>query len=99
MIENENPFQQTKNVSHDGFVFTRKKLNIDNTLYWCKYSRSEKCPVKISVHTNGEVLLRGGEHSDGCKFRNGRGANVNATTNFTHEMKEIVEVLALGNLA
>ena len=48
---------------------------------------------------NGEVLLRRDKHSDGCRFRNGRGATVNATENFTHKMQYMVEELALGNLA
>ena len=49
-------------------------------MHWCKYSRSEKCPIKMIItNKNGEVLLRGSKHSDGCRFRNGRGAIVNYT--------------------
>ena len=54
---------------HDGFPFTRKKVNVDatNALYWCRHVRSCKCSARVRVIIpSGSVVVVSDLHSEKC---------------------------------
>ena len=57
-------------IVHDGFPFTRKKVNVDatNALYWCKHHRyPNDCLAKVRVTLpSGSVMVVSDLHSEKC---------------------------------
>ena len=51
---NTDDFQEisTKYLIYEGHSFSGKSTAKGHTLYWCKYSQSQYCPVKLKKFTD-----------------------------------------------
>ena len=55
-MNNENAQQNinySNNIYYKGFAFQRKRVCKAHTTYWCKYTCTERCQVKLKVMNNG----------------------------------------------
>ena len=70
---NTDDFQEinNNNLIYEGHSFSRKNTAKGHTLYWCKYSRSQDCPVKLKkftdyqIFTDNRIITSEGLHSEG----------------------------------
>ena len=83
---------------YEGQSFSRKNTAKGHNLYWCKYSRSQDCPVKLKEFTDNRIITFGGLHSEGCLLKKGLQGITVTTNDHTIEMSEMVEDMVLSHL-
>ena len=97
---NTNDFQENTNkvLMYEGHSFNQKNTAKKHSLYYCKNERSKGCPVKLKKFNDNRIEIFGGQHSEGCLLGNGVQSRTLTTNDYTVEMTEMVEEMALSHL-